>query len=1518
MRRPARSRSEGSGAAAKSKRDFDKILTINCTAWSSFTAYLTGCSCQADLILLQEHHLPSADVAREAAWARAAGWSASLEAAPATGRGGTSGGVGAVTPCYRGIAVGPGWHSLEDAPGRLSCHIWQGGGIPGGLVVVSVYLECGVGMNDFNWTILRHLAVELRTMQRPFVIGGDFQQSPAELAAAGALEIFGGIEVVAARTSGEGGAGTCCTRGLWSNIDFFIVSRELAPNIGECELVLDAAFRPHRPVSLTIRKGGHLPLERMLAAPRAFPLERPCGPVADVPVDWQFPKDVSNEEALNFAADEWFAKAEKVVATVFHLDGDKRYQGRGGAARFKQMRPQIKQMRGRAKTSPEARAWFWLADRLGELAALAPLPVQRVWEHRGGLLGKIAAWAAPTGQVDVRQLWSARLQEIDGACATVLRQWQSLALGLAEAEAAAWTGRRRRSIREWVAKACANAGGGAHRFTKSPLGWRPDPCAENGRPLGRQERVDQLEKQWRSEVWDPKAAAISREDFAAFEDSALPRPTAPEVRKAALCFPVYTGLGADAWHPRWFAALPDDGLEAWVDMMMIAEAQGWIPRVMSTLTMVFIPKASGGVRPIGLFTASQRLWGKLRRLVAAEWEAAHARPYFWGGTGRSVEDCVWQQCLNGEYAQATSRKAASVLIDLVKAYEMLGHRMCAARFLQAQVPMRYARWCLLCYGSPRVMRLDGVYSAPFRVGASIVAGCAGATTLLRAILLRTCDLAAAAGLNMATMVSLSVVVDDITVQGLSAAEGAPEAFRDFENDVARVVQVLTDGLEGEVGGTISDDKTVIIGTSEEVVQAISSATGGRWSSAAAVRNLGVDVSYSTPAAATQRSRQAAAALRVGRFAFLRRHGGRVAAVARGGPRASMVFGAAVQGATDTMVDQIRSTTGACAFGQLGGSSLTLRFLLADVKQLDPIFDLTLRPLKAWATAVWCGAPAQQRRMAVAFDAASRFLATGGSLDSRAPGPTTAVLLSLKRLGWRADDYRTWVSDRDEVLALHLVCPRSVLILGRLAAERWQWRRVAERYADEFNDFDHGGDLQPLRQALGPKSPLKVSQRELLRCAATRRLWPEWRRALAGYQGSGTCKACGDEVGTLRHALFRCPAMAAELHHRNLGGVGSTGARSAAEHHLFSRGVMPDLRHEAPGALRTNIVQWDTSSKTNLLEGHIFIDGSRINGEDVLLARAGWGIAMVRVIGECIASLWGPFPGVIQCIDAAEVFAATMALVHGLGPINLYSDSAFFVDGWHHGVEWCTAPGRAHADIWRHFWQVAVDFGGAAQITVHKVKAHATAAMVDGGVISDVDRYGNEMADEAAKRGASMHPIVQPTLDKIRASRLAASMSAQWIGVGLELAQRAGALPLALTQAQKAERECRVARKRLEVQKDDTWREVASRAHVGEGAHGSHALLEVAPFLFCSRCGCYASQRLLALAEPCQQSTTPSRRYLLNRLLAGCHPRTGDYLGAVLPWDKESSKLRFTASRRGSRVESQGGSRVESQGGADRR
>ena len=844
-----------------------------------------------------------------------------------------------------------------------------------------------------------------------------------------------------------------------------------------------------------------------------------------------------------------------------------------------------------------------------------------------------------------------------------------------------------------------------------------------------------------------------------------------------------------------------------------------------------------------------------------------------------MEQCVWEQSLDGEYAVATGRKAASVLIDLVKAYEMLGHRMCLGRFADAGVPMRYARWCLMCYGGPRVLRLDDVFSDAFRVGSSIVAGCAGATTLLRAVLLKTCDLAVQKGLNMATRFSLKVVVDDITVQGLSASQEAPDAYEAFEAELGAVIEVVADGLEGQIGATVSDDKTVVIGTSEQVVGRVVEATGNRWRGVDVVRNLGVDTSYTRPTASTQRARQEAAAGRAGRFGFLRRHGGRVAGVARGGPRAAMVFGAAVQGATSDMLTRIRSTPGACAFGQLGGASLTMKFLLSEVRYMDLVFDLTLKPLQAWAVGIWSGAGDMKRRMAVAFQQAMEFVLAGGVLERRAPGPTTALLLSLDRLGWRAENFKVWVTDRGQVINLERVCPKSMLVMGKMAVTRWQWRWLVGRYPDEFQNFDHGGDLTSLKQVLGSKSPLTSRQKTLARGAAERRLWSEWRRALGGYQVEGKCRACRDEAGTLRHALFRCPSMAMELHHRDLEGLAARGAEDVEEHALYSRGVVPDIRHLATLPMRRETIVWDSLSRTGTLEGHVYLDGSRRHGEDPLLARAGWGVAMVRVVDEVVARAWGPYVGLVQCIDAAEVYAGMMALRLGAPPVVLHSDSAFFVDGWFRGKRWCTEAGRAHADVWRQFWVIAEDFGLEA-IVVEKVKAHTTQAQVDAGVISEVDRWGNAQADEAAKRGAAMHPDIDETIVMQKELREDAKQCALWLGVGLEAALRTGVMPKELTASDKAERQRCTQLKRINIVADDTWHAERHQAHVSTGAHPSHALQKAGPVYFCARCGCYGAQRLVALAAPCAQETTPSRKYFLNRLLEGRHPRSGEPLGAV--------------------------------------
>ena len=196
-----------------------------------------------------------------------------------------------------------------------------------------------------------------------------------------------------------------------------------------------------------------------------------------------------------------------------------------------------------------------------------------------------------------------------------------------------------------------------------------------------------------------------------------------------------------------------------------------------------------------------------------------------------------------------------------------------------------------------------------------------------------------------------------------------------------------------------------------------------------------------------------------------------------------------------------------------------------------------------------------------------------------------------------------------------------------------------------------------------------------------------------------------------------------------------------------------------------------------------------------------------------------------------------------------------------------------------------DFGGTDAIKVFKVKGHATRAMVDQGMVTDVDRYGNFMADEAAKRGAAMHPSVKPTKDKIEVSRRVAGEAVRWLGVGLEAAQKMGAIPAELTQAQKKDRPQLRPQKRVEIIPDEVWRRDQLQFHFTTGAHASHSLHRIGEFYFCAVCGCYGAQKLASLAGPCEHVATPSRRYLLKRMLAGCHPRSGEYLGAVAKADR---------------------------------
>ena len=128
--------------------------------------------------------------------------------------------------------------------------------------------------------------------------------------------------------------------------------------------------------------------------------------------------------------------------------------------------------------------------------------------------------------------------------------------------------------------------------------------------------------------------------------------------------------------------------------------------------------------------------------------------------------------------------------------------------------MKLARWCIMLYSMPRSLVWEGSCTAPFRVWASIVAGCAHATTMLKAFLLDALDGLSAKHLQ----VRLKVTVDDV---GLRMHGSNEMIIRQFPKAAKDLVEVMQDDLKAKINFT----RTVALGSNRTVRQGLKRSLG---------------------------------------------------------------------------------------------------------------------------------------------------------------------------------------------------------------------------------------------------------------------------------------------------------------------------------------------------------------------------------------------------------------------------------------------------------------------------------------------------------------------------------------------------------------------------------------------------------------------------------------------------------------------------------------------------------------------
>ena len=298
-----------------------------------------------------------------------------------------------------------------------------------------------------------------------------------------------------------------------------------------------------------------------------------------------------------------------------------KYCGRAGGVQFKQVRYMLVGRGARPRTSPTARAWVWLGDRCKELAGLTAAAKLGAVQHRRRLIEKLQGWRPPFGATGDAEIWQCRRRRLYSASRDELALWALEATEQGESEERRFLVLKRAALQNRARGARMKGASSGHRFARQPDPWHADPCVEHGEegggvvPAELCDRLQLLVDEWAGRVWRCDEAPPSDADWGPMGNP-LPKPPVADVRSAAKSFPERTGLSGDGWHPRHFAHLSNDSLHCWVEVMYAAELMGKIPDIFHFLMVVFIPKPLGGVRPIGLFTASLRLWGRIRRPVA--------------------------------------------------------------------------------------------------------------------------------------------------------------------------------------------------------------------------------------------------------------------------------------------------------------------------------------------------------------------------------------------------------------------------------------------------------------------------------------------------------------------------------------------------------------------------------------------------------------------------------------------------------------------------------------------------------------------------------------------------------------------------------------------------------------------------------------------------------------------------------------------------------------------------------------
>ena len=201
---------------------------------------------------------------------------------------------------------------------------------------------------------------------------------------------------------------------------------------------------------------------------------------------------------------------------------------------------------------------------------------------------------------------------------------------------------------------------------------------------------------------------------------------------------------------------------------------------------------------------------RCRRPTIKKWRLEHAKPYRYGGPGKGAQRAAWLNAARAELAKGGGKCYATVLLDLVKAYETIPHQ----RILEAAKKHSYNLWVLRlslkAYRAPRTIVVDGVCSSPVVAAQVITAGSGSATEELACLLIDVCEEL----LENYPTLDLTEYVDDLTL-----GQAGPEWF--VSDILASATEFVIDILQNRLELTVSATKSAVLASSHKLSKSIS-------------------------------------------------------------------------------------------------------------------------------------------------------------------------------------------------------------------------------------------------------------------------------------------------------------------------------------------------------------------------------------------------------------------------------------------------------------------------------------------------------------------------------------------------------------------------------------------------------------------------------------------------------------------------------------------------------------------------